>query len=63
MNGDEQKKDDVTRDPWHGDEHHGQGGSYVFDPEAIDEKTGKPGVRTLVERTEIPEPGAAGDQA
>jgi hypothetical protein len=34
--------------PWHGDAFQGQGGSYVFDP-----KTGK---RTLVERTEIPEP-------
>jgi len=38
---------------WHGDEFHGHGGSYVFDP-----KTGK---RTLVERTKIPAAPQPGD--
>lgn len=37
--------------PWQGDEHQGQGGSYLYDP-----ATGK---RTLVERTEDPKPEAA----
>ncbi len=36
--------------PWHGDEHHGQGGSYVFD-----EKSGK---RKLADRTKEPKPEA-----
>jgi hypothetical protein len=34
------------RDPWHGDEHHGQGGSYIVEG----------GKRRLVERTKEPQP-------
>lgn len=40
--------DNIPHPAWHGDEHHGVGGSYTYDP-----KTGK---RRLTERPESIEP-------